>query len=82
MSSKMVRINNDVYNWIKHRKNKEETFSDAIERLLQPPSLVELAGILSDEKAESIRKATRASREEDLRQENNILKQITKEKES
>lgn len=47
----MVRIDADVYERIEAQKRDDETFSEAIERLLASPSLVSLAGILDEEAA-------------------------------
>jgi predicted CopG family antitoxin len=55
MGSKSVRLDEDVYELIESRKRDDETFSKAIERLLSPPPLTDLAGILSDEEADEFR---------------------------
>jgi predicted CopG family antitoxin len=57
MPSKTVRLDEDVYELIKKRKREDESFSDAIERLVSPPSLLELAGMVSDEESERMREA-------------------------
>jgi len=57
MSSKSVRLDESVYEAVKARKRDDETFSEAIERLIGGPSLMSIAGILSDEDAETFRKA-------------------------
>lgn len=55
MGTKSVRLDEDVYELIESRKREDETFSEAIERLLRPPPLTDLAGILSDQEAEEFR---------------------------
>lgn len=55
MGTKSVRLDEDVYETIKAHKRDGETFSEAIERLIDGPSLLSLRGILSDEEAESFR---------------------------
>ena len=57
MGTKHVRLDEDVYEAIRARKHEDETFSEAVERLIGGPSLVELAGILSDEEADAFRDA-------------------------
>jgi predicted CopG family antitoxin len=57
MGTKMVRLEEDVYEQISSHKREDETFSEAVERLIGSPSLLSLAGILSDEDAQSVREA-------------------------
>lgn len=54
MGTRMVRIDEDVYERIASQKRDDETFSEAIERLLADPPLVSLAGILDEEEAAEI----------------------------
>lgn len=56
----MIRIDEGVYERIEAHKRDDETFSEAIERLLDGPSLLSLAGILSDEEAEEMRAVVEA----------------------
>jgi predicted CopG family antitoxin len=55
MGTRMVRLDDDVYERIEAHKREDETFSEAIDRLIGVPSLRTLAGILSDEEAEEFR---------------------------
>jgi len=57
MGTKSVRLDERVYELVESHKREDETFSEAIERLIGGPSLLELAGILSDADAERFRKA-------------------------
>ena len=57
MGTKSVRLDERVYELVESHKREEETFSEAIERLIGGPSLLELAGILSDAEAEQFRDA-------------------------
>ena len=57
MGSRNVRLDEDVYERVKNEKRDDETFSEAIERLIGCASLLELVGMLSDEKAEAMRAA-------------------------
>lgn len=66
MGTKMVRLDEDTYEYIEAQKRSGESFSEAIERLVEPPSLLELAGILSDEEASEMREAVETSREADI----------------
>lgn len=51
MGTRMVRIDESVYDRIEAQKRDDETFSEAIDRLLASPSLRSLAGILDEEEA-------------------------------
>ncbi|KOX92804.1 hypothetical protein AMS69_10095 [Haloarcula rubripromontorii] len=69
MGTKHVRLDEDVYEAIRARKHEDETFSEAVERLIGGPSLLDLAGILSDDEADAFREAVDdvdAADEEDL----------------
>ncbi|QAU13975.1 hypothetical protein EKH57_15335 [Halorubrum sp. BOL3-1] len=55
MSTKSVRLDEDVYERIKSEKRPDETFSEAIDRLTGGASLLDLVGILSDEEATELR---------------------------
>lgn len=60
MSSKEyrnVRLTEEAYQQLKRRKQPEESFSDTVERIAGERSLLELAGIISDEEADSMREA-------------------------
>lgn len=61
MGTKNVRLDEDVYERVKNEKRDDETFSEAIERLIGGASLLELVGILSDDEAEAMRKAIEAA---------------------
>jgi len=55
MGTKNVRLDDDVYERVKSEKRPDETFSEAIERLIGGASLLDLAGILSDDEAAEMR---------------------------
>jgi predicted CopG family antitoxin len=55
MGTKNGRLDDDVYEQIESEKRDDETFSEAIERLIGGSSLLDLVGILSDEEAEEMR---------------------------
>jgi predicted CopG family antitoxin len=62
-----VRLTEEAYQRLKSRKQAGESFSDTVERIAGERSLLDLAGILSDEEAEEMRKAIR-QREEQSRE--------------
>lgn len=67
--SKSIRLSEDAYERLAAHKREDETFSDVVLRLAGERSLVELAGILTDDEADAMREAVaerRARREEDL----------------
>jgi predicted CopG family antitoxin len=55
MGTKSIRLDEEVYERVAARKREDETFSEAIDRLIGGPSLLELAGMLSDEEAAEFR---------------------------
>ncbi|MBX0286663.1 antitoxin VapB family protein [Haloarcula salinisoli] len=55
--SKSIRLSEDAYERLAAHKRDDETFSEVVLRLAGERSLLELAGILSDEEAESLRAA-------------------------
>lgn len=54
-----VRLTEDAYQQLKSRKQEGESFSDTVERIAGERSLLDLAGILSEEEAEEMRDAIR-----------------------
>ncbi|MCH7659880.1 MAG: antitoxin VapB family protein [Euryarchaeota archaeon] len=58
-----VRLTEVAYQRLKSRKQAGESFSDTIERIASERSLLDLAGILSDEEAAEMREAIRESEE-------------------
>ncbi|AGB38960.1 antitoxin VapB family protein [Natronococcus occultus] len=52
-----VRLTEEAYQRLKSRKQEGESFSDTVERIAGERSLLDLAGILSDEEAEEMRDA-------------------------
>ena len=52
-----IRLTEEAYERLKRRKQKGESFSDTVERLASERSLLDLAGILTDDEAEEIREA-------------------------
>lgn len=56
-----VRLTEEAYQRLKNRKRPGESFSDTVERIADERSLLDLAGILSEEEAEEMREAIRES---------------------
>jgi len=56
-SYRNVRLTEEAYQHLQRRKQPGESFSDTVERIAGDRSLLELAGILSDEEAETMREA-------------------------
>ena len=54
-----IRLTEDAYQRLKDRKQPGESFSDTVERIAGERSLLELAGLISDEEAEEMRQAIR-----------------------
>jgi len=52
-----IRLTEEAYQHLKRRKQPGESFSDTVERIAGERSLLELAGILSDEEADKMREA-------------------------
>ena len=57
MGSKTIRLDDDVYSKLRAAKREDETFSEAVERLIGAPSLTELAGILDSDTVDGMRDA-------------------------
>jgi len=55
--SKSIRLSDEAYERLKAHKEEEETFTDVVLRLAGEHSLLELAGILDDEEAASMKDA-------------------------
>jgi predicted CopG family antitoxin len=55
--SKSIRLSEDAYERLAAHKDEDETFSEVVLRLAGERSLLELAGILSDDEAASLRDA-------------------------
>jgi predicted CopG family antitoxin len=64
MGTKTVRLDEDTYERIKSKKRADETFSEAIDRLIGGYSLLDFAGGLSEEEADRMRAAIDEANEE------------------
>jgi len=59
--SHQVRLEDDVYERIKANKRADESFSDAVERLIGGRSLRDLRGVFDDEQVTEMRDAIEAA---------------------
>ena len=61
--SKSIRLSEEAYERLAAHKREDETFSEVVLRLAGERSLLEIAGILSDEEADALRDAVDERRE-------------------
>lgn len=61
--SKSIRLSEEAYERLAAHKRENETFSEVVLRLAGERSLLEIAGILSDKEAETLRDAIDERRE-------------------
>ena len=55
MGTKTIRLDDEAYERLASRKREGESFSDVVKRVAGERSLLEIAGILSDDEAETMR---------------------------
>jgi len=56
MATKTISITEEAYERLRMRKEKNESFTDVINRVTGKRSLLELAGILGEEEADKLEK--------------------------
>jgi predicted CopG family antitoxin len=61
--SKSIRLSEEAYERLAAHKREDETFSEVVLRLAGERSLLEIAGILSDEEADAVRDAVNERRQ-------------------
>ena len=61
MPSTTIRLDEDVYERLRAAKRDDETFSEAVERLLSGRSLLDLVGLWSAEEVAATREALEAA---------------------
>lgn len=61
--SKSIRLSDEAYERLEAQRREDETFSEVVLRLAGERSLSELAGILTDEQADSVEDAIEERRE-------------------
>jgi predicted CopG family antitoxin len=57
VTTKTVRLDEDVYEMLAERKRDDETFSEAVERLVGGRPLVELDGVYTEDEVREIEQA-------------------------
>jgi len=63
--SHQIRLDDDVYERVKAKKQPGESFSDAVDRLINGRSLSELADVFDDEQKREMREAIETADEKD-----------------
>jgi len=63
--SHQVRLEDDVYERIKANKRDDESFSDAVERLIGGRSLSDLCGVFDEDQVAEMRDAIEQADQED-----------------
>jgi predicted CopG family antitoxin len=63
----MVRLNDEVYERLAAHKRDDETYSEAIDRLLGGGSLLDLVGIYSEDEVDEIETVLEKKQERDRR---------------
>ena len=76
MSTKTISIKTTAYERLRQRKKPRESFTDVINRLTEKKSLMEFAGILSDEDANRIEESIRKIRVESAKRMSKISAEL------
>lgn len=63
--SQQVRLEDDVYERIKANKRDDESFSDAVKRLIGGRSLRDLRGVFDDDQVNEMREAIEQADQQD-----------------
>lgn len=62
-NTKTIRVSEELHARIKAHRKEGETLNDTLHRLIRGPSLLELAGLLDEEEADSLEAAIADSHE-------------------
>lgn len=79
MGTKTIRLEEDVYERLKAKKRDDETFSEAVDRLTEDWSLLDLAGTYTDSEAREHRKLLEASERAVERDREELLNRLDDE---
>ena len=74
--SHQVRLDDDVYERIKANKCDDESFSDAVERLIGGRSLRELRGLFDEDQVTEMRQAIEAADRKDSDEVNEVAERF------
>ena len=74
--SHQIRLANDVYERVKAHKRDDESFSDAVDRLIGGRSLSDLRGIFDAEQVSEMREAIDAADEDDREAVRSLTKRV------
>jgi predicted CopG family antitoxin len=74
--SKSIRLSDDAYERLAAHKREDETFSDVVLRLAGERSLLDLAGILTEEQPTDLRTAIEERRERRRRELETIAEEM------
>jgi predicted CopG family antitoxin len=76
MATKTLSITEEAYDILRSIKGENESFTNAIIRLADKKSILELAGLISEEEAKSIKSAIKKRREESRGRINKIMESL------
>lgn len=76
MATKTISITEEAYERLKVKKEKNESFTDVINRVTGKRSLLELAGILSEEEADRLEKHIKERRAASRKRTNRIREML------
>ena len=76
MASKTITISEEAYDRLKSKKEDNESFTDVINKLTRERSLMEIAGILSEDEADELEENIKESRRRTRDKMDEIKKRI------
>jgi len=81
MGTKTIRLDEDVYERLKSEKRDDETFSEAVDRLMGDWSLLDLAGTATEEETARHKELLEAAQESGAQDREELLEQLDIEQE-